>query len=105
MKVETVKSVQKRTTGSSVLSRKTGQRHKELIFRALGYNGRRMEALFLVLIEGFYKAPCEGQGKRNGIAAEPGRLCPLQLLQNTRHLSPTAERKLDATAVVPDDLP
>jgi len=56
VKVETVNSVQKRTTGSSVLSRKTGQRHKELVFRALAYNGRRVETLFLVLIEGFYKA-------------------------------------------------
>ena len=56
VKVETVNSVQKRTTGSSVLSRKNGQRHRELVFRALAYSVRRMEALFVVLIEGFHKA-------------------------------------------------
>ena len=56
VKVETVNSVQKRTSGSSALSRKTGQRHREMVFRALAYNGRRMETLFLVPIEGFYRA-------------------------------------------------
>jgi hypothetical protein len=41
-----------------VLARGTCQQHKELIFRAFSYNSRRMEALFLLFIEDFYKAAC-----------------------------------------------
>jgi len=38
VKTETVNSVQKRTMGSHVLSRKIGQQHMELMFRGLAYN-------------------------------------------------------------------
>jgi len=55
-KVETVFSVEKRKTGSTVLARNTSQQQKELIFRAFSYNSARMETLFLLFIEGFYKA-------------------------------------------------
>ena len=55
-KVETVFSVEKRTMGSHVLARVTAQQHKELIFRAFSYNSRRLETLFLLFIEDFYKA-------------------------------------------------
>jgi hypothetical protein len=55
-KVETVFSVEKRKMGSHVLARNSSQQHKELIFRAFSYNSGRMESLFLLLIEGFYKA-------------------------------------------------
>ncbi len=61
VKVETVNSVQKRTMGSHVSSRKTGQRHRELVFRALAYNAKRMETLFHLLFEGFYKAGASGE--------------------------------------------
>jgi len=56
VKIETVHSVEKRLMGSHVLARGTCQQHKELIFRAFSYNSRRMEALFLLFIEDFYKA-------------------------------------------------
>jgi hypothetical protein len=56
-KVETVFSVEKRKMGSTVLARNANQQHKELIFRAFSYNSVRMEALFLLFIEDFYKAP------------------------------------------------
>lgn len=49
-------SVEKRLMGSHVLARQTAQQHKELIFRAFSYNSRRLEALFLLFIEDFYKA-------------------------------------------------
>jgi len=55
-KVETVFSVEKRTMGSHLLARGICQQHKELIFRAFSYNSRRMEFLFLLFIEGFYRA-------------------------------------------------
>jgi transposase len=55
-KVETVFSVEKRRMGSTVLARVSSQQHKELIFRAISYNSWRLEALFLLIIEGFYKA-------------------------------------------------
>jgi transposase len=55
-KVETVFSVEKRRMGSAVLARVTSQQHKELILRAFSYNSGRMEALFLLLIEDFYRA-------------------------------------------------
>jgi hypothetical protein len=55
-KVETVFSVEKRKIGSIVLARVSSQQHKELIFRAISYNSWRLEALFLLIIEGFYKA-------------------------------------------------
>ena len=56
VKVETVHSVEKRLMGSHVLARQTCQQHKELIFRAFSYNSRRLETLFLLFIEDFYKA-------------------------------------------------
>ncbi len=56
-KVETVNSVEKRTMGSNVLARVPSQQHKELVFRALSYNSRRIESLFLLIIEVFYRAP------------------------------------------------
>ena len=55
-KVETVFSVEKRTMGSHVLARIPSQQHKELVFRALAYNGRRVESLSLRFIEVFYRA-------------------------------------------------
>lgn len=55
-KVETVFSVEKRKMGSHVLARVPSQQHKELIFRAFSYNSGRMESLFLLFIEDFYKA-------------------------------------------------
>jgi hypothetical protein len=55
-KVETVFSVEKRRMGSAVLARVTSQQHKELILRAFSYNSGRMEALFSLFIEDFYKA-------------------------------------------------
>ena len=55
-KVETVFSVEKRKMGSHVLARVPSQQHKELIFRAFSYNSGRMESLFLLFIEVFYKA-------------------------------------------------
>jgi len=55
-KVETIFSVEKRMMSSHVLSRGIGQQHKELLFRALSYNSNRMESLFLLFIEGFYRA-------------------------------------------------
>jgi len=55
-KVETVNSVEKRTIGSHVLARDTSQQHKEFIFRAFSYNSGRMESLFLLFIEDFYRA-------------------------------------------------
>jgi len=55
-KVETVFSVEKRTTESHVLARVPSQQHKEFVFRAFAYNSRRMESLFLVFIEDFYRA-------------------------------------------------
>ena len=55
-KIETVFSVEKRKMGSHVLARNPSQQHKELIFRALSYNSGRMESLFLLFIEDFYKA-------------------------------------------------
>jgi hypothetical protein len=64
VKVETVFSVEKRVSGSHVLARDTSQQHKELVFKALAYNGRRMESLFLLFTEDFYTAPlCESRGK------------------------------------------
>ncbi len=54
-KVETVHSVKKRTMGSHVSSRGTGQRHRELVFRALACDGRRMEATSCLLV----RAPVE----------------------------------------------
>jgi len=56
VKVETVFSVEKRVSGSHVLARDTSQQHKELVFKALAYNGRRMESLFLLFTEDFYTA-------------------------------------------------
>jgi hypothetical protein len=55
--VETVFSVEKRTMGSHVLARVAAQQHKKLIFRAFSYNSRRLETLFLLFIEDFYRAP------------------------------------------------
>ncbi len=55
-KVETMNSVEKRTMGSHVLARVPSQQHKELIFRAFSYNSRRMESLFLLFTEDFYRA-------------------------------------------------
>ena len=55
-KVETVFSVEKRKMGSHVLARVPSRQHKELIFRAFSYNSGRMESLFLLFIEDFYKA-------------------------------------------------
>jgi len=55
-KVETVFSVEKRRMGSHVLARASSQQHKELIFRAFSYNSGRMESLFLLFIEDFYRA-------------------------------------------------
>jgi hypothetical protein len=55
-KVETVFSVEKRKMGSHVPARNANQQHKELIFRAFSYNARRLETLFLLFIEDFYKA-------------------------------------------------
>jgi transposase len=60
-KVETVFSVEKRKMGSHVLARNPSQQHKELIFRAFSYNSGRMEALFLLFIEDFYKAAWENR--------------------------------------------
>jgi hypothetical protein len=60
-KVETVFSVEKRKMGSHVLARVPSQQHKELIFRAFSYNSGRMETLFLLFIEDFYKARCEAK--------------------------------------------
>ncbi|MGQ9587881.1 MAG: hypothetical protein ACUVT7_05825 [Thermoplasmata archaeon] len=59
VKVETVFSVEKRVSGSHVLARMTSQQHKELVFRAIAHNGRRMDSLFLLFIEDFYKASVE----------------------------------------------
>jgi hypothetical protein len=56
VKAETVFSVEKRISGSHVLSRVAAQQHKELIFRAFSYNARRLETLFLLAIEDFYRA-------------------------------------------------
>jgi hypothetical protein len=39
-----------------VLARDLSQQHKELIFRAFSYNSGRMESLFLLFIEDFYRA-------------------------------------------------
>ena len=55
-KVETVFSVEKRRMGSVVLARDTSQQHKELVFRALAYNGMRVESLSLLVVEVFYTA-------------------------------------------------
>ena len=55
-KVETVFSVEKRIMGPHVLARVAAQQHKELIFRAFSYNSRRLETLFLLFIEDFYRA-------------------------------------------------
>ncbi|MBU1914242.1 MAG: transposase, partial [Candidatus Thermoplasmatota archaeon] len=65
-KVETVFSVEKRKMGSHVLARVPSQQHKELVFRAFSYNSGRMETLFLLFIEDFYKAHGE-----NGHSMEP----------------------------------
>ena len=54
--VETVHSVEKRKMGDIVLARGTCQQHKELIFRAFAYNVGRLEAIFLLFIEDFYRA-------------------------------------------------
>jgi len=54
--VETVHSVEKRKMGDIVLARGACQQHKELIFRAFAYNVGRLEAIFLSIIEGFYRA-------------------------------------------------
>jgi len=71
-KVETVFSVEKRTMGSHVLARVTAQQHKELIFRAFSYNSRRLETLFLLFIEDFYKAPpTKASNSRNRVAFRP----------------------------------
>ena len=64
VKVETVNSVQKRTMGSSVLSRKTGQRHKEMVFRALAYNGRRIGDFFSRSNRGFLQSRGSQRGNR-----------------------------------------
>jgi len=56
VKAETVNSVQKRTMGSHVLSRRIGQQHRELLFRALAYNMRRVESLSLLLVGGFLQS-------------------------------------------------
>lgn len=60
VKVETVHSVEKRLMGSHVLARQTAQQHKELIFRAFSYNSRRMETLFSLFIEDFFRALSAG---------------------------------------------
>jgi hypothetical protein len=39
-----------------VLARVPSQQHRELIFRAFSYNTGRLETLFLLFIEDFYKA-------------------------------------------------
>jgi hypothetical protein len=39
-----------------VLARDASQQHRELIFRAFSYNTGRLETLFLLFIEDFYKA-------------------------------------------------
>ena len=54
--METVFSMEKRRVGSHVLARNTSQQHKELIFRAFSYNSVRMESIFLLAIEDFYRA-------------------------------------------------
>jgi hypothetical protein len=54
--VETVHSVEKRKMGDIVLARGACQQHKELIFRGFAYNAGRLEAIFLSIIEGFYRA-------------------------------------------------
>lgn len=54
-KVETVFSVERRKMGSHVLARNASQQHKELIFQAFSYNSGRIESLFLLFIEDFYK--------------------------------------------------
>jgi len=42
-----------------VLARVPSQQHRELIFRAFSYNTGRLETLFLLFIEDFYKAPLQ----------------------------------------------
>jgi len=39
--------------GAHVLARVTAHQHKELIFQAFSYNTRRLETIFLLVIEGF----------------------------------------------------
>jgi len=52
---ETINSVEKRRMGDHVLATGTAQRHKELVFRALAYDVGRLEVLFLLIIDVFYR--------------------------------------------------
>jgi len=54
--VETVFSVLKRTMGANVLSRGIGMQHKELAFRALAYDVKRIENLLLFFVRGFLQS-------------------------------------------------
>lgn len=65
VKAETVNSVQKRTMGSHVLSRRIGQQHRELVFRGQAYNLARVERLSLFLAGGSLHSP--GMGSRQGL--------------------------------------
>lgn len=56
VKVETVHSVEKRKMGDSVLAKRAGMQHRELILRAFAYNVARLEAIFLLVTEVFYTA-------------------------------------------------
>ncbi len=73
-KVETVFSVEKRKMGSTVLARVPSQQHKELIFRAFSYNSGRMETLFLLFIENFYKAIRPKQLRARTAYSAPGNM-------------------------------
>ena len=57
-KAETLFCVEKKTIGSYVLARALKQQQKELVFRALAQNGRRIESLSLLGIEVLYTASC-----------------------------------------------
>ena len=44
------------TPSKGISERRPSQQHRELIFRAFSYNTGRLETLFLLFIEDFYKA-------------------------------------------------
>jgi len=84
-KVETVNSVEKRTMGSHVLARNASQQHKELVFRALSYNSRRMESLFLRIIEDFYKARPACPGARSCARSRRPGCVTYEMGDNSQH--------------------
>jgi len=79
-------SVEKRKMGSIVLARNTSQQHKELIFRAFSYNSGRLETLFLLFMEDFYRARGAAQFlflAQTSVDMVPRACIPLESRQDT----------------------